>query len=657
MKGKYYLKNIAMLLICGMVLVGCGNAEAKRTDQTVESSETINSKDLAEEYTDWIKENPNYIHFKGSSIEFEGSGAAVDGSDIRITAGGTYVINGTLDDGSIIVDADKSDVHLVLNGVDIHCEDSAPVNVVSAGKTVVSLVPETENKVSDGDSYKFEDNSTDEPNAAIFSKDDLIFNGTGLLTVDANYCDGIAGKDDVTFMEGTYRITAADDGVRGKDSLIIKNGTFVIEAGEDGLKSTNNTDEGKGYIIIQDGTFTMTVDHDGIQAETILQIDKGTFDITTGGGSGEVSGTQDATRTPGGGQFPSDGEMPEMSANGQAPEMPTYGQMAKPDNSQPAETTETAIELESETQTGTTVQEDNSTSYKGIKSGTQITINGGTYTMDCLDDCIHSNGEITINDGTFTLAAGDDGLHADGMLTVENGTVTITQSYEGLEGAQVTVNGGKIQITSSDDGINTAGGSDESESSGPMGMDSFAANKNNILTINDGEIYVNASGDGLDSNGDIIQNGGNVYVDGPVNDGNGALDYNGTYSITGGTLVAAGSSGMMQTPSTVKGSNCITMTYASRQSGDTEVKIVDVNGDTVFSYTPGKDFASIIIVSQDIKDGQSYTLKTGENTTMEFTVTDTMTTLAEEGASPGIQGGGQGGMGRPEGGMRNSMEQ
>lgn len=627
MMGKHNLKDIAVLLICGMVLMGCGNTEVtKRTDQTVESSESKESKTLAEEYTDWKEEHPNYIHLKGSAIEFEGSGAKTDGTDIRITEGGTYVIDGTLNDGTIFVDVGQADVRLVFNGVDIHCEDNAPVNVASAGKTVVSLVPETENKISDGHSYKFEDNSTDEPDAAIFSKGDLVFNGTGLLTVEANYKDGIAGKDDVIFIEGTYRITAADDGIRGKDSLIIKNGTFVIEAGNDGLKSTNATDEGKGYIMIQNGTYTIAADHDGIQAETILQIDQGTFDITTGGGSKEVSGVQDTTKIPEGGQSPSD-------------------------NIHPEESSESVIEDESETQVETTDQEDSSTSYKGIKAGTMITINGGTYTMDCQDDSIHSNGDITMNDGTYTLATGDDGVHADGLLTVENGTITITQSYEGLEGAQVTVNGGKIQITSSDDGINTAGGSDESEGRGPMGMDNFTVNKNNILTINDGEIYVNASGDGLDSNGNIVQNGGAVFVDGPVNDGDGALDFNGTYSISGGILVAAGSSGMAQTPSTVEGGHCISMTYASRQDGGTEITIEDVNGDSVFSYTPSKDFTSLIIVSPNIKDGQSYTLKTGESPTMEFTVTGTMTTLAEDGAGMGMQGGGPGGMGRPGGGM------
>lgn len=646
MNGSFYVKKIAALLVCSAVLTGCQNTVSTENtnEQTMESSAIVDTDTLTEEYTDWKNDHPNYIHLNGNSIEFEGDGATVDDSDIRITAGGTYVIDGTLDDGAIIVDANKEDVRLVLNGVEIHCEDSAAIYVMSAGKTIVSLEPETENKVSDGDTYVFEDESSDEPDAAIFSKDDLIFNGTGTLTVEANYSDGIAGKDDVTIMEGVFQITSADDGIRGKDSLTIKDGSFIIEAGNDGLKSTNSTDEGKGYVVLENGNYTLNCANDGIQAETILQIDDGTYDITTGGGSGEASdiqGIQDMAgmdqgniergEMPSGDGRPTDGEMPQMQPGGQMSEGFSEGQTQE-------------------------VTEDTTESYKGLKAGAQITINGGTYTLDCLDDSIHSNGDITINDGSYTLATGDDGVHADGNLTIENGTINITQSYEGLEGTQVTINDGSIKITASDDGINTAGGSDETEGNGPMGMDNFAANENNIMTINDGEIYINASGDGLDSNGNIIQNGGVIYVDGPTSGGDGALDFNGSYDITGGVLVAAGSSLMAQMPSSVEGSYCVSMTYASFVAGGTEVAIRNVNGDTVFSYTPSKDFNSIIIVSQDIKDGQTYTLYSDDQFVTEFSITDTMTVLAEDGAASGMNGFQPEGMKRPEDGRNGQMQ-
>ena len=129
-------------------------------------------------------------------------------------------------------------------------------------------------------------------------------------------------------------------------------------------------------------------------------------------------------------------------------------------------------------------------------------LNGGTYQIDSADDSIHSNANITIADGTYTLATGDDGVHADDALIVNGGTITVTESYEGLEGLAVTINDGTIDITASDDGINTAG---------------------EKMELNGGYIHILAGGDGVDSNGDLTINGGEIYIDGPSDNGNSAI--------------------------------------------------------------------------------------------------------------------------------------
>ena len=97
----------------------------------------------------------------------------------------------------------------------------------------------TTNTITDGDSYTFEDSTTDEPNATIFSKDDLTIRGNGTLTVNANYNNGITSKDDLKITGGNITITSADDGLMGKDSITIKGGNITINASGDGLKSTN----------------------------------------------------------------------------------------------------------------------------------------------------------------------------------------------------------------------------------------------------------------------------------------------------------------------------------------------------------------------------------------------------------------------------------
>ncbi len=256
-------------------------------------------------YEDYKKGEYQKVTLNGDSITFEGRGAVVQGSDLLISAAGTYVLNGTLDDGAIIIDSpDEENVTLVLENVNITCKDGAPIYVKNCGKNVIISVPEgTENTISDGSSYTYEykvestDTETGEtslqPSAAIFSKADLKFNGGGKLIVNAHYNDGITGKDDVEIAEATLTINAADDGIVGKDSVIVKNGTITIKAEGDGIKSTNSEDTTKGYVAIADGTFNIISGNDGIQAETVLLTLGGDFTIKTGEGSAAGKASQE----------------------------------------------------------------------------------------------------------------------------------------------------------------------------------------------------------------------------------------------------------------------------------------------------------------------------------------------------------------------------
>jgi len=59
---------------------------------------------------------------------------------------------------------------------------------------------------------------------------------------------------------------------------------------------------------------------------------------------------------------------------------------------------------------------------------------------------------------------------------------------------------------------------------------------------------VDAGGDGIDINGSVVMAGGYLIVHGPIYNMNGAVDYDGSFTISGGLLVAAGSAGMAQAP-------------------------------------------------------------------------------------------------------------
>ena len=259
-------------------------------DNTQQKSETTSSPISVEYDGDDLDSSVShsdmsYIKLEGDSITFEGSGATVSGNILTITSAGAYSISGTLNDGQVIVDTeDKEKVELVLNGADITCSTSAPIYVSNAEKTVMTLADGTENHVTDGTSYVFED-AEDEPNAAVFSKDDLTINGKGSLTVNANYNNGIASKDDLKITGGSITVNAVNDGIKGRDSIAVKDGTITINAGGDGMQANNDEDAEKGYVVIEGGTLDITAGLDGIQAETSLLVSGGGIAITSGGGS------------------------------------------------------------------------------------------------------------------------------------------------------------------------------------------------------------------------------------------------------------------------------------------------------------------------------------------------------------------------------------
>lgn len=637
MKNKN-LKYLSLLLAALVAIFGFTGCGADADTAPTPSSVTVEASDnaaginpIAVEYSsedmdgNWDASTATAITLQGSSFAVNGPGASADGSILTISAAGTYVFSGTLTDGQIIVDAGEDDtVRLVLNGADLSCSDSAPIYSKQADKTILTLADGTQNKVEDGAVYTY-DEGEDEPDAAIFSKDDLTINGSGFLTVKGNFNNGIGTKDDLIITGGSFAVTAAKDGLRGRDSVAINGGTFDIEAGGDGIQSNNDEDGDKGWISLDGGVFTITADNDGIQAETLLQVTAGDFTLTTGGGSVNAStGNRGNTR-------------------------PGWGQR------------ETAPEEN-------TVTED-TVSAKGVKAGTGILISGGIFAIDSSDDAVHANGDVAIKSGEFAISSGDDGIHADSALTIDGGVILITQSYEGLEGASITVNDGTVRLTARDDGLNAAGGNDGSSLGGRPGQDNFSADENYFIRLTGGYVAIDASGDGIDSNGALYFDGGTVLVSGPTDNGNGPMDYLGTCQVTGGILAIAGSSGMAQAPGNTSTQNSLMVYYASTQKAGTIVNLADESGNSVLTFSPSKDYQSIVISTPELEQGKTYTLSSGGSCNGELrdglytggtysdgvrltdvTISGTVTAISDDGSPvSGRMGGmsGQGGGKRP----------
>lgn len=548
--------------------------------------------------TDTYENIMSRITLKDNGSSADGEGVDISGNTIKIEKPGVYVITGELTDGQVKVNVKETGtVQLVLDGVHINNSSTSPLFIKNAEKAVITLAEGSINEISDGENYEFEDTENQEPNSAVFSKENLTFNGTGTLKVTSSYNNAIRCKDGLKFVNGTYELVAVNNAISGKDYVAVRDGSYQITASGDGIKSNNSKDAKLGYVYIEGGKFNITAENDGIQATTCMKISDGDFTIKTGGGS-------------------SNAQKKSQDKNFGRPFM------------------------EQEEQS-----EESVASCKGIKAGVDITISGGNFQMDTADDSVHSNGSITVAGGKLELSTGDDGIHGDTDVIIDDGIIKVVQSYEGIEGCTITVNGGEIEVSASDDGFNAAGGNDSSATGGKWGRDQFAEDTDAYMIFNAGVVKVNASGDGLDSNGKMTFNGGEIYVEGPTDNGNAALDSNGTIAVNGGTIAAAGSSGMLESPADESKQNVFVVTYAQVQPAGTKVSIQDEKGNELYACTPSKQFASVIVSMADFKTNETYTVYTGDSKTGEIPISQSVMNLSSDGTvSAGSKGSAMGGM-------------
>lgn len=616
-------KLITAGLIAALALSGCGaqatattvkgssvdvaQIAATVTDSAIDTSNLVATPlDTSDMFTErdadgsWDESEAVAITLSDSGSAAQGDGVSINGSTVTITAEGTYVVSGTLSEGQLVVDVnDGSKVQIVLDGANITSASSAALYVKSADKVFVTLASGTNSTLATtGDYVAIDDNNID---AALFSKEDLTINGQGTLTVSSATGHGIVSKEDLKVCGGTLTVEAAKQAFSANDSVRISGGVLNLTSGGDAIHAENTEDATKGYIYVADGVISVIATGDALEASSTTQIDGGT-----------ISGT----------------------------------------------------------------------CAKGVKADGDVVILGGTIMLTGTDDTVHANGNVGIWGGTLELASGDDGIHADGQCGIAGGTITVSESYEGLEGLEVLILDGEIEVHASDDGINAAGGSDtgtedtaaqeelglegmgtgaaEADSFG--GMDGMAAggdmdeiDEDASLAIAGGTVSIYAeNGDGLDSNNSLTVTGGTVCVYGPENDGNSALDYAGEGTITGGTLVAVGMSGMAQGFGTDSTQGSALINLASTVTGSLELK--DASGNIILSFETDKNFNSVVVSCADMQENGTYTLEAGGET-IEFTLDGyTYTAAGQMGAMGGADdmaagqpGGNMGG--QPDGDM------
>lgn len=608
------LKIIAIILSCLLVLSIAGWSFSSNSNSTEkENSKQSQSLDTAIELLD------ESIMFTDRDLEIayeekEYTDIQLENQSITIDKEGVYRLSGTMTNGQVIVDAEKTDkIQLILDGVNIQCNSSAAIYVKEADKVFITLAPNSKNTLTVSGDYESDDNNID---AVLFSKSDITLNGEGSLTVNTEYGNGITSKDDLVIASGNYIISSGEHGLEANDSVRIADGTLNITSGKDGIHGENAEDSSLGFVYIANGDFLINSVTDGISASGILQIVDGNFDITSGGGSQNASTTRIEEVPPNMGN----GEHfnPPNSKMQEGKQPPRKQDFEKPKES-PDGISGATISTTREAATSTATEE--TTSAKGIKSAGNLIIINGDFHLDASDDSLHSNTNVHIDGGVFEIASGDDGIHADAQVLISSGSINITKSYEGIEGQSIEIQGGTIQLVASDDGFNSAGGVDQSEMGGPTAKDGFHADENCYIKIAGGNIHINASGDGVDSNGNLIVTGGETFVSGPTNNGNGAIDYNGTAQITGGIFVASGSSGMAQNFGDSSTQGSILVNTETAQAAKSSIILKDKDGNILLTYIPENEYSSVVVSSAEVKKGENYTISL-DTETKEVNMTD-----------------------------------
>lgn len=641
---------LAALLVLGAILCVAllGGDSAGPAVEAVPSAEAIGPETDSAEIAESVTEDAGPrcdITLNGSGVSIDGPGAKASGSIVTITQSGDYYLSGKLEDGQILVDAGKEDdeVRLHLCGADITCSKGAAIYVKQAGLVYIEAEAGTENFVADTENYVFAEGE-DEPDAAIFSKDDLYFLGTGTLTVTGNYDMAIHGKDMLSFNQaGSYKLQSKGDGIKGKDSVAVQDVTMDIQAGEDGIQSNNDKDAGLGTVTISGGCeLAINAGKDGIRAESQVNILDGdnisihaeedgihcTHDVVVFSGNLNVIAQQDGIQADS--HMDISGGTLDIETGGGAENAPEHTEdFGPPGWFQNADTDETV-------------------SAKGLKADGDITISGGTISINSMDDAVHCAGTLTVKKtADLAVATGDDGFHSDDTLSIEGGKINITESYEGLEAVFIKISGGDTTLVASDDGLNAAGGTtadtDFAFRGPPMeGIAETLEEATYYVHITGGTLTVDAGGDGLDSNGALYIDGGEIYVSGPAGSFNGGLDYTTTGQINGGSLLVTEIASMAENFDSSSSQVSFMYGLSSTLDAGSTVKLTDKAGKVLVEREAIKEFNCVTISLPGLEVGETYTLTCGGES-MEVEITDTISRLGAGGFGFGGPGGGPGG--------------
>lgn len=542
---------------------------------------TLSSSQLVTNFSNALKIDLENLSALENSVQYENN-------TLTITSGGIYLLEGNFDCEIIVKKCDDETIQIVLNNANIASTKGPSILFEkTSGLRILTII---------GTNYL--NGCENEENAIIVSKkSSLTINGNGILNIDASATDtsGIKVKKELTIINTTININASKNGIKADDFINIQNANITISCLNDGIKTdkeASTQEEAEelssslynGYIYIKNSSIEIIAKDDGISANNGLYIDNDTtnlINITTN------EGTPNSIT-----EYSSD------NASGKALKVAGISLVDENTN------TETKIKAK-------------------FEENYILFIKNGNFTLNSNDDAITSKGNVIILNGTLNISSGDDGIHTEYITAIKDGNITISNSYEGIEGASVEIYGGNISIVSFDDGINAA--------------NSDLRNYDFYIYIKGGNIFVNAQGDGVDSNGWIKIEGGNITIYGPTGRDNGSLDSETGVLVTGGNLIALGSLGMVENPSSNSSQYYVSINLNSSVSLNTSIIVKDSNDNELVNISPSKQYQSVIISLEDFKKNETYTITIG-NYTYQATLTKIGTALGVNSFGQGNQG-------------------
>lgn len=592
-------------------------------------SETVVTDENDANYDDFI-ENSSFtsvvtVSYDGAtatvSNEVDGVSVSQNGAHIVVNStvkGIEYVLKGATTDGSFKVYSEKK-FKLSLSGTSIHNPVGAAINIQSSKRVFVVCAEGTTNTLTDGTSYTLTDG--EDMKSCFFSEGQLIFSGSGSLSVTGNYKHAIVSDEYIRLRSGCNISvpSAVKDGIHTNDAVIIGGGVLNISSTEDAIQCED------GGITMTGGFVKVATTADkahGFKSELDVIISGGALQAeVTGAGSKGISCNGNLTV--------SGGKITAFTS-----QKPLY-------------------------------EDDDLSSCAGIKCDGDIVIEGGEIALQSTGAAgkgMNCDGSITIHDGTVKvittgtqyvygkLDSSAKAMKAEGALTINGGTVLVRatggEGSEGIESKSVlTVNDGMIAALCYDDCMNAS----------------------NSIVINGGSIYCYSSGnDGIDSNGTLTITGGVVIASGTTSPEDGFDCDQNTFKITGGIVLGIGGGTSTPTSSVCTQRSVI---YGGSGSNGEILNIQSADGTNILTYQIPRNYSQMTLLfsSPNLASGGSYTISKGGSVSggseffglytgssysggtqaATFTAGSMVTQVGNVNSNPG--GGQPGGGGRPGG--------